>query len=190
MTAAQLAWQAATEPHQEAGSAAWWVLWCSGVWFGIGLATGVVANRIPLRRLERDTWITRLRGFESDGRLYERRLRIRRWKDLLPEAGDMFRGGFSKRRLRSRDDQHLLRFVAETRRAEYVHWGNAMAGVLFLAFLPLWAGLVMVAFGLVAHLPFVVIQRYNRARLLRALHRRGVRERPGSQAATEGWIAP
>lgn len=190
MTVVEAFWQTTSQPRQGGDPAFWWVLWCSGVWFGIGLATGVVANRMPLRWLERDTWITRLRAVESDGRLYERRLRIRRWKDLLPEAGDMFRGGFSKRRIRFRDSQHLLRFVAETRRAEYVHWANAVAGVLFLAFLPLWAGLVMVAFGLLTHLPFVFIQRYNRARLLRTLHRRGVQEHPRSQPAPEGWITP
>jgi glycosyl-4,4'-diaponeurosporenoate acyltransferase len=190
MTALALVAQAATEDRQGTGSPLWWVLWCSGAWFAIGLATGAVANRVPMRWMQRDSWLSRLRPFESDGRFYDRHLRIRRWKDLLPEAGDMFRGGFSKRRIRSRDDEHLLRFVAETRRAEYVHWANAMAGVLFLPFLPLWAGAVMVAFGLVLHLPFVIIQRYNRARLVRTLRRRGVYERPGDRRASEGWITP
>jgi glycosyl-4,4'-diaponeurosporenoate acyltransferase len=190
VTAIAIVAEATSEGREGAGSPLWWVLWCSGAWFGIGLATGALANRVPMRWMQRDTWLTRLRPVESDGRFYERRLRIRRWKDLLPEAGDMFRGGFSKRRIRSRDPEHLLRFVAETRRAEYVHWANAVAGVLFLPFLPLWAGAVMVTFGLAVHLPFVFIQRYNRARLVRTLHRRGVREHASDRRTSEGWITP
>lgn len=177
---------AGSEP---AGALAW-VLWCSGVWFAIGLATGAFVHLLSLRWLQRDTWLTRLRPFEADGRLYERRFAIRRWKDRLPEAGDMFRGGFSKRHLRSRSEEHLVRFAAETRRAEYVHWTNALAGIAFLFFLPLWAGLVMVAFGLVVHLPFVAIQRYNRARLLRTLARRHVAVPPGDARASGNWVVP
>lgn len=151
-----------------------WILWVSGLWFAIGLASGLAVHLLPLGFVGRDTWVTRLRGWEHDGRFYRRRLAIGRWKDRLPEAGDMFSGGFSKRHIRDRSTPLLVRFAAETRRAEYVHWANALAGPLFFAFFPLWAGVVMTAFGLVVHLPFVCIQRYNRARLLRTLARRGV----------------
>lgn len=155
-----------------------WVLLCSGVWFAIGLLTGLVGHRVPLGRLEHDTWLTRLRPSELDGRFYERRLRIRHWKDRLPEAGETFAGGFSKRHLADRSESNLSRFVAETRRAEYVHWTNAAAGPLFLLFLPVWAGALMIVFGPVVHLPFVAIQRYNRARITRLLRRRPARAAP------------
>ena len=116
------------------------------------------------------------RSFERDGRFYERRLRIRAWKDRLPEAGAYFRGGFAKDSLTDRSSANLQRFVAETRRAEYVHWTNVVAGPVFLLFLPLWGGLVMVAFALTVHMPFVAIQRYNRIRLQRTLDARARRE--------------
>lgn len=166
-----------------------WVLWCSGLWFLIGLATGFFVHHLPLGFVGRDTWLTRLRAFEGDGRWYEHRLHIRSWKDRLPEKGDMFRGGFSKRHIRSRSTDHLQRFVAETRRAEYVHWMNLSAGPLFFLILPMWAGWVMVAFGVVVHTPFICIQRYNRARLLRTLRRRGVPDPAVLRAADLGEVA-
>jgi glycosyl-4,4'-diaponeurosporenoate acyltransferase len=141
-------------------------------WTVIGLSTGLVAHLLPLRVVESDNWLTRLRPWEQDGRFYERRLRIRSWKDRLPEQGALFRGGFSKRHVHDRSAAHLRRFAAETRRAELVHWANAVAGPLFLVWCPLSLGLVMVAFGPSAHLPFVCIQRYNRARIERVLARR------------------
>jgi glycosyl-4,4'-diaponeurosporenoate acyltransferase len=145
------------------------VLVSSAAWAVIGVTSGWAVSRIPLRRLEHDTWLTRPRRFEDHGRVYERRLRIRRWKDRLPEAGGVFRGGTSKRHLGGASDAALERFAAETRRAELVHWINACAGPLFLIWCPWGLGLVMVAFGLAAHLPFVVIQRSNRARIERVL---------------------
>jgi len=142
-------------------------------WVLIGLTTGFFMHRVPLSYLSRDGWLTRARPWEHDGRFYERRLRIRRWKDKLPEKGDLFRGGFSKREIRDRSDGFLDRFAAETRRAELVHWMNAGSGPLFLVWCPWYLGLIMIGFGWMAHLPFITIQRYNRERIMRTLRRRG-----------------
>lgn len=141
-------------------------------WVVVGVVTGYVLVRLPAERFAHDSWLTRPRSFEDSGGWYQRRLRIRRWKDRLPEKGDMFRDGFSKRHLLDRSDAHLQRFVAETRRAEYVHWANLAAGPLFFIWCPPLLGGAMVLFGVVAHLPFIVVQRFNRERLTRILDRR------------------
>lgn len=141
-------------------------------WVVIGVVSGYLLVRLPVERFAVDTWLTRPRAFEDSGRWYQRRLRIRRWKDRLPEKGDMFRDGFSKRHLVDRSDAHLERFVAETRRAEWVHWCNLGSGPLFLLWCTPLLGTAMVAFGVVAHLPFIVVQRFNRQRLTRVLDRR------------------
>ncbi len=85
-------------------------------------ATGYAAHRLDDSRLTEDGWLLRPRGFEAGGRWYRRRLGIHRWKDRLPEAGDLFRGGVSKRHLPAYDVAGLAVFVRETRRAELAHW--------------------------------------------------------------------
>lgn len=148
------------------------ILVSSLAWFLIGLVSGWWFHRRPVSSLAQDNWLTRLRPFEANGRWYQRHLRIRRWKDRLPEKGDLFRGGFSKRRLLDRTTEHLERFVIETRRAELVHWTNLATGPAFLIWCRPLIGGCMVLFGVVAHLPFVLVQRYNRGRLLAVLERR------------------
>ncbi len=143
-------------------------------WVLIGLVTGLWFHRRPIEHLQTDNWLTRPRPFEAGGRWYQRRLHIRSWKDKLPEKGDLFRGGFSKRHLVDRSTPHLRRFVAETRRAEMVHWSNMGAGPLFWIWCSPFLGGCMVVFGVVAHMPFITIQRYNRERLTSILGRRGV----------------
>jgi glycosyl-4,4'-diaponeurosporenoate acyltransferase len=141
------------------------------VWAAWSAVVGYAAHRLPLRRLDHDAPVTRLRTWERGGRVYER-LGIRRWKDRLPEFGAVFRGGSSKRSLPSRDTPHLTRFAAETRRAEIVHWAIPLVTPLFALWNPAWLVGAMAAYAVVANAPCLIVQRYNRGRLLRVLTRR------------------
>ena len=135
-------------------------------------ATGYAAYRLDETRLSRDGWLLRPRPFETAGRWYRRRLRIDRWKDKVPEAGGLFRGGVSKRHLPAYDVAGLQLFVRETRRAELAHWWAMWCGPLVVLWTPPLAAGLLVAYGVLANLPFVVIQRYNRFRTLALLERR------------------
>ena len=159
-------------------------------WVVIGFSTGYAVHVVPVRHLDHDNWLTRPRRFEDGGRFYERRLRIRTWKDRLPEKGDIFPGGFSKRAITDRSDAFLERFAAETRRAEIVHWLNALSGPVFLVWCSWPLGVVMICFGWGGHLPFICIQRYNRSRIQRTLSRRTRQHRgPADGPATSAGPA-
>ncbi len=136
-------------------------------------ATGYAAHRLPDDRLARDGRLLRVRRFEAGGRVYRRRLRVQRWKDRLPEAGDLFRGGVSKRHVPAYDQDGLRLFVRETRRAELAHWWAMGCGPLFVLWNPPLAAGLLVAYGVLVNLPFIVVQRYNRARVQALLGRRG-----------------
>ena len=137
-------------------------------WAAIHAGSGYVVHRLPLDRLQRDGWLLRPRAWEDGGRWYQRRLRIRRWKDHLPEAGALFAGGISKRHLAT----DLDRFVAETRRAERGHWLALAGSPLFVLWNPPSGLVLMVAYGVVVNAPFLAVQRYNRQRAQRLLARR------------------
>jgi glycosyl-4,4'-diaponeurosporenoate acyltransferase len=150
----------------------WTILADVVAWALIGVSVGYGMHRVPLGRLVHDTWLTRPRRFERQGRLYER-LGIRRWKDRTPELGGLFAGGVSKRSSGGRS--RLQRYAAETRRAEYTHWLVMVAGPFFFLWNPWYLALVMVTYGIVANLPCLVIQRYNRARITRIADRAATR---------------
>jgi glycosyl-4,4'-diaponeurosporenoate acyltransferase len=129
-------------------------------------ATGYAAYRLDESRLSRDGWLLRPRRFETAGRWYRRWLRVHRWKDKMPEAGNLFRGGLSKRHLPGRDVAALQLFVRETRRAELTHWWAMWCGPIFILWNPPLAAALLVLYGVLVNLPFIVIQRYNRFRIL------------------------
>ncbi len=151
----------------------WTVVLDCVVWAVGGTAIGYLTHRAGPDRFARDGPVTRLRPFEQDGRWYEQHLRIKVWKRRLPEAGALFADGFSKRNLRDASAGQLERFVVETRRAEVTHWWVAALGPLFVLWNPWGLALVMVVYAVVANGPCLVVQRYNRARLQRVIHRIG-----------------
>jgi glycosyl-4,4'-diaponeurosporenoate acyltransferase len=146
-------------------SALGWLLW--------SLLVGGLANRLPADWLagrgDGGPWL----GWESLP-LYEQRLAIRRWKPWLPDAGHALPGGVRKAGLARRDPAPLRLLLLETRRAELVHWGLWPFWIVTALWLPpagVWINLV---FASAFNLPCVLVQRYNRLRLVRTLgHWRG-----------------
>ncbi len=140
-------------------------------WAAIQSAAGYGVHHVRVGRLAHDTWVTRPRRWEGGGRFYVERLRIRRWKGFLPEAGALFAGGFDKGQLGARSIEHLRRHVAETRRAEIGHWVALLPTPLFWRWNPRWLSVVMTAYAVVINGPCIAAQRYNRLRLQRVMDR-------------------
>ena len=134
------------------------------VWSAWSIAVGWWMARRPIAVLTGDGWLLRLRPFERGGGWYERHLRVRAWKDRLPDAGPWF-GGLSKKRLPAVDEGGLGRYRVECVRAETVHW-LALAALPVLAIWSPWFVLVgLVVGGLAFNLPCILVPRYNRARV-------------------------
>jgi glycosyl-4,4'-diaponeurosporenoate acyltransferase len=147
------------------------VMWAANLvgWPILHLAIGYVALRVPPHNFARDTWLTALRPWEQDGYLYRDWLAIRKWKSILPD-GAPWLGGFAKKKLRERNSAYLAQFLIETRRAEIAHWFMLGCLPIFFIWNPPWARWVMTAYALVANLPCILVQRYNRFTLNRIAH--------------------
>jgi len=143
-----------------------------GLWLGCSIMVGACANHIPLRWIQ---WIAepaRSRGAPAGARLiYERRLAIRRWKSWIPDAGAVLPGGIRKADLARRDPLALQRLIAETWRAELVHWALWPVWLLTALWLPPLGVMLNLLFATVFNLPCLLLQRYNRLRLIQLLQR-------------------
>jgi glycosyl-4,4'-diaponeurosporenoate acyltransferase len=140
----------------------------AALWLVFHFGAGAIAHSLPQRFFASLPLVSRSYDWEDDGRLYLR-LGIRWWKDRLPEAGDFYPGGFSKRHLVGHDRAYLGRFVLETARAEFSHWLTWALALTFFAWTPWPVGVLMLLYGAATNLPCILIQRYNRPRLARAL---------------------
>lgn len=92
-------------------------------------------------------------------------LGIRYWKRFLPDGAQWLGFDFKKDGQNLRDLKRLRRFISETCRSEFAH--GVMLAFSPLPFLwnPIWAGWVMLGFGLLLNFPCLLVQRYNRIKL-------------------------
>lgn len=151
------------------------VLLTSGLfvfWLVVHLAASWIGFKRPDRAFATDTWLYRERTFERQGRIYER-LGIKSWKQRLPEGDALVKDGFRKKHLPPGrlTAAYVNKFCVESRRAEWVHWLALVPGPLFFFGGHVVLGVSMTAYALLANLPCIIAQRYNRQRLQRMQRR-------------------
>ena len=101
-----------------------------------------------------------------------KRLRIRRWQARVPDMSRLFTKLMPAKRLTKETAADLPRMIAETCVAELTHTALSLCGLVMPL---LWRGAggwiaaaVYIVFG---NLTFILVQRYNRPRLLRLYQR-------------------
>lgn len=127
--------------------------------FTVRLVIGSIADRVKLSQFKPGSWRFRERGFEK--KLYKA-LRVKKWKKFAPTYDD------SKFDLSKNPTENV---IGETCRAESVHWLCIAASLVSISFAAVFgsllAFLITGVLGALFDLIFVIIQRYNRPRLMR-----------------------
>ena len=107
--------------------------------------------------------------FEKDGEFYNQYFRIKLWKDKLPDGSKILKNSFSKQSFNAKDLDYLNKFLIEINRAEISHWLQILPAPLFFLFNVEWVGYFMIGYALIANIPFILAQRYNRARVIKII---------------------
>ncbi|RSK27516.1 hypothetical protein EJF36_11825 [Bacillus sp. HMF5848] len=104
-------------------------------------------------------------------KVYEK-LRIKKWKEKLPDGGDWVKGGIKKREINVKSIKGVERFIFETKRAELSHIMQILPAPIFFTFNDILSGWIMIVYAFCFNTPFIMIQRYNRYRLLHIMQKR------------------
>jgi glycosyl-4,4'-diaponeurosporenoate acyltransferase len=128
-----------------------------------------IFERLPAHLYYHRKWLFRERKWEKGGEFYQRVLKVKAWKKFLPELSDFVKSIFPKRNLAQFDKDYLTRFLAESCKSELTHWGIIFSTLLFYACNDSNAAAAMLAVATVLNLPYIIIQRYNRPRIIQIL---------------------
>ena len=136
----------------------------------IGAVFFYIGRLLPARWFDSTRFPFRPFAFERDGRIYEK-LRIRRWKDKVPDMSRLLPKVMLPKRLPwGAQPERLTLMIQETCIAELIH---LILFVLGFACVLIWDGaggwIVALVYNLLGNVPFILIQRYNRPRLQRLL---------------------
>lgn len=181
-------------------------LWSLGFWQMLGLIVLAAVAAIAvdglfaflIRRLPAKWFSCEKRGFAAfpkEKKFYEK-LRIRKWKDKIPELGQFT--NFHKNKIAEpKNNAYLERYMLEAAYGEVIHFAGVFAGFLVILFFPfrfiLCLTLPVAIVNIFFNLPSLFILRYNYYKL-RVLYdaneRKARRAAQAAQAASAAAEAP
>ena len=134
----------------------------------LALLAHPVGQALPRRWFDGGRFPYRCCKWEKQGKLYTR-IGVDRWKTLVPDMSrilpDMVKKQVQPNAVTAAQAEVL---VQETCVAEAVHTASSLLGLFCLRLWPGWGGVaVWLVWFLLGNLPFILIQRYNRPRLIR-----------------------
>lgn len=132
--------------------------------FLIHLSGSWICLKIPRDSLEVSEGVFRTFRWEEDGSIY-RFIKVKKWKEYLPDGAKLFKTGFQKKRLQEKNEDYLFEFLLETKRAEVTHYVTLLPICFFFIWNPIEAFLLILLYGLISNVPCIIVQRYNRIRL-------------------------
>ena len=161
---------------------------CAAYLLVLALIAHPLGQRMP-SRFQPERFPFRAWKGEKGGRIYAK-LRIDSWKKLVPDMSRLLPDMVRKELPASGavTAAQASQLVQETCRAEVVHGASCLLGLACLWLWPGWGGAIVLAvWVLLANLPFILIQRYNRPRLMRlaALLRKRAQRKGEQNARTD-----
>jgi glycosyl-4,4'-diaponeurosporenoate acyltransferase len=136
----------------------------------IGAASHYVGQILPRRNFDFSSPPYAPFKWEQNGRFYTR-FKIQYWKDRVPDMSQYVKSMFRKKISVFRDFDYIKELIQETCVAEFVHWMLVLISPVFLVLMEGLAGRIGAVVYALANLPFVMIQRYNRPRLVLLMNR-------------------
>lgn len=147
-----------------------WNLFLVGLWHAIIF---VATIKFPTSTFDVSKEMYSPKSWEHSGRFYKDKLKINIWKDRIPQF--VGKDGFSKRHLTDVSIEYLDEFIMETCRGEWSHRKSCLSIIITMLINPLLIGLFFSFLIILANVPCLMIQRYNRFRL-QTLRKRRLRE--------------
>ncbi len=135
----------------------------------ISIINTMISIKLPISIFHYDSWLFRVRSWEKNGQIYQWYFGVKKWKNQLPELSNFLSFLFSKKQMMQYSPDYLVRFALETCRAELVHWCIIFSSLIFSVWSSIGMSILMIFIAAVLNLPYIVIQRYNRPRILNLL---------------------
>lgn len=131
----------------------------------VGSISFVIGELLPRENFDYNAFPFRTYKWEKNGAVYQK-IYIQKWKDHVPDMSKYVKTMFAKKIVSVRDPKYTHMLILETCVAEFTHYILILCSPIFTHYLEGAAGYIaMIAYAL-GNLPFVLIQRFNRPRLI------------------------
>lgn len=129
----------------------------------------------PKKLLKYDKFPFRERKFEAGGSFYNK-FHISKWIAKAPDMSRIVPYMFKKKLDREMTPEHIFKYINETCLSELVHYLLILASPVLLFTVRGRRGFIFMLIYAFCNVPFIIIQRYNRPKLVR-LYRRQIKRK-------------
>lgn len=136
----------------------------------IGIAAFFIGEGLPRSLYNYRRFPFKCYAWEKEGRIYEK-LGVRWLKTHSIDMSSIMPRAFPKQNTMSRDKAHLERLVQEMCNAELVHWVLTLLSPVFWLLIEGWYGVAITIGYALSNLGDIMIQRYNRPRIIMIIKR-------------------
>lgn len=147
-------------------------LYCACYLAVLGVISFILGRLVPKSWFDYTRAPFRPAAFERNGKFYEA-FAIAKWQNRVPDMSRIFPKLMPPKKMPARPDaQTLLIMIRETCAAEATHAFLMVAGLGVIVIWPcIWGVLLYLVYAVFGNLVFLMIQRYNRPRLVRLYER-------------------
>lgn len=153
------------------------LLYCVCYYAFLGVFFFVAGRLMARHTFDYDAPPFRLLPLEQDGQIYKR-IGVASWQAKVPDMSKIFKKLMPAKKMDGRPDkQTLILMIQETCVAELIHALLCVFGLAALWIWPGWGGVIVwLVYCVLGNLPYIIIQRYNRPRLIKLLRLCLIRE--------------
>lgn len=132
-----------------------------------------LSTKIPEKLCFYKKWLYKERKWEKGGNIYQDIFKVRKWKGRMPELSDFIKSIYPKKYIKEHDIENLLIYLAESCKAELTHVAIILSSLLFHAWNGDFIANVIFIIAFILNVPYIIIQRYNRPRIINILKCKG-----------------
>ena len=157
------------------------MLWSFFFAIFIGIISHFYGQSLPRKWFHADKFPYKSFRWEQEGRIY-RHIGVHKWQDKLPDLSRVAHNMVPKRMKDGMTVEDVRTLIAEECVAEHVH---TVLCIVFLYVAKFWESgtwFFLWCIYTVGNLPFIIIQRYNRPKLVRILKRLEMRNNKEKRA--------
>ena len=136
----------------------------------IGILSNFIGDTINRERMPYKSFPFAPFPFEKKGAFYDL-FRIRFWKDRVPDMSKLRKSMVKKKLKNRRSAKELTLLAEETCVAEIVHFSLIVFAIPCFFIGGTFCGTISFFIWALGNIPFIMIQRYNRARIISLLSR-------------------
>lgn len=145
------------------------------LWFMFQVLAARISHQVPDHLLSTDNFLFKSRKWERDGEIYSQIFKVKKWKKFLPDGAAINKNDYRKKNITDFSEENLHFFLRESCRAELNHLIAITPFWFFGLFAPLKVVGYMLIYALFINVPCIIVQRFNRPRIIRIVEKKSNR---------------